>query len=359
MRDLALKVLNGNQDNGIEVIDSAPFPTCVPYACELVGVAIHLTLATTTRHSWDCLINDVRVVANTVVVQSGFTQGVTSPSAKVGPFTKIFLEAGDRIALRSNGETVTASTNATYQFIFKPLSPRPVGEVWFWGDHMSDIAAVTGSNAACAPIASKVVGYAASLAAAVDADVTIDLQVDGVSSGSTVTVPNLSTGGLFTPQPALAVKAGAQLQAFSGGQGTTGGSNRACWVLQPDGPSHPAGWIFLPFNNRINLGSTEGFVAAVCPVNGRVRNLVIHATSPVDTETNLALRINGLAPTGAPNYVLTVDTLDESGHSMPIANAHDVYIAEGDLIQVFSGGEMLTAANSSGGVWIEPLEGIQ
>jgi hypothetical protein len=353
MRDLALKVLNGNQDNGIEVVDSAPFPTCVPYACELVGVAIRLTLATTIRHSWDCLINDVRVVANTVVVPSGFTQGVTSPSAK------IFLEAGDRIALRSNGETVTASTNATYQFIFKPLSPRPVGEVWFWGDHMSDIAAVTASNAACAPVASKVVGYAASLDAAVDADVTIDLQVDGVSSGSTVTVPNLSTGGLFTPQPALAVKAGAQLLASSGGQGTTGGSNRACWVLQPDGPSHPAGWIFLPFNSRINLGSAETFVAAVCPVNGRVRNLVIHATSPVDTETNLALLINGLAPTGAPNYVLTVDTLDESGQSMPIANAHDIYIAEGDQIAVISGAEMLTAANSSGGVWIEPLEGIQ
>ena len=106
-----------------------------------------------------------------------------------------------------------------------------------------------------------------------------------------------------------------------------------------------------------DIGGVNNFTDVVTPVSGRVRNLVIHASVPVDVETNFALRVNGVAPTSAPNYVLPVDARDESGTSMPIRNVHDVYVVAGDRLDVLSGGEMSPASVSSGGIWIEPMEG--
>jgi hypothetical protein len=86
---------------------------------------------------------------------------------------------------------------------------------------------------------------------------------------------------------------------------------------------------------------------------------MVHAKVPIDVETNFALRVNGVAPAGAPNYRLPVNPLDEVGSSLPLDNVHDVYVVAGDRIDVLSDGGMAPSYPSTGGVWIEPMEGIR
>ena len=350
MRDLALKVIQPAIDAGIDVVDSLSSNVCVPYACELVGVALAVNNTTTDIHTFDVMINDVETTID-LVVPDTFDKGIVYTDAKC------ILQQAERIGLKSNGETATASTDATIAFIFKPLSSRPVGEVWLHGQVMSDIASATSSQTKCVPFSCKLVGYAGSFEAATDALVHIDIMVDNANSGVDVNVPLGSTGGLFTPEASVEVKAGGSLYSTSNGEGTSGGANSVTWVLQPDGPTHPAGWDYLPFSGGIDIGGANNFVDVVSPSSGRVRNLMVHATSPVTVATNFALRVNGVAPAGAPNYVLAVDALDEGGQSMPIGNMHYTYVVEGDLIDVLSGGETDPASNSVGGIWIEPMGG--
>lgn len=350
MRDLALKVIAGGVDPNIQTEHSLSENKCVPFACELVGVALNLSEPTSTEHTFDVMVSDVDSDID-IQVADAFTQGIVYPDERV------FLAQADRIGLRSNGETGTASTNATYAYILKPLSPRPAGEVWLDGQIMSTIEDVTNSQTKCVPFASKVTGWAGSFAAAVNAEVTISPYVNNADSGVTITVPDTSTGGFFKTNSELALKTGAGLYSRSDGAGSSGGANAVCWVLQPEITTIPAGWVYQPFAGGIDIGAAVAPDELVSPVNGKVRNLVVHSASIASHDTNFALRVNGSAPTGAPNYLFKADPLDESGQSLPIDNIHDIYVVEGDLVDVLSGGEMDAASNSVLGLWIEPLGG--
>jgi len=361
MRDLAIKTLSGGTDDGIEVLDSNSIPTCVPYASELVGVAINLTEPTTIAHSFDVMVEEPGTgFAPTdsgidIVLPSGFTQGGVSPQARG------FIGQAGRISMKSNGETGTASTNAAYTYLLRPLSPRPANEIWLYGHRMLVIQSASGSSLTIAPLACKVVAYVGCFDDAVNALVTISIKnnypLPFSSTVGYVDVPNGSTHIHVAPSPSVSASAGEDLSSISDGAGTSGGRNDVCWVVQPDGPGHPAGWVFLPFPGVVDIGAAAHFEDAVTPVSGRVRNLMVHAKVPIDVANNFALRVNGVAPAGAPNYILPANTLDEVGSSLPLDNTHDIYVVAGDRIDVLSGGEMDPSYPSTGGIWIEPMEG--
>jgi len=359
MRDLALKVMCGNIDNDIQINGSFSTPTSVPFDSELVGVAINLTDAVTVSHSWD-ILSFGGDTGSDIVVPAGFTQGFVVPD------NSVVIPQGYRIGLRSNGEDETTSNDGAFSFLFRPLSPRPAGEIWLYGETMSSVPTPGNrSTRQCAPIASKITGWSYSLAdGVINADTTIAIIVDGADSGANLLLPAYISGatadaanGFAVPDKEVICKLGGQLESESDGATTSTTTCHITWVLQPDGPSQPAGWLYLPFPGVTDIGGVNNFTDVVTPVSGRVRNLVIHASVPVDVETNFALRVNGVAPTSAPNYVLPVDARDESGTSMPIRNVHDVYVVAGDRLDVLSGGEMSPASVSSGGIWIEPMEG--
>jgi len=369
MRDLAIKTLSGHERPGIENVNSASIHTCVPYACELVGVAINLTQPTTIAHSFDVMVDEPGTATNIglstdsgidIVLPSGFTQGVVSPQARV------FIGQAGRISLKSHGDTATASTDAVFTYLLRPLSPRPANEIWLYGHQMGGIQSVTSSSATIAPLACKVVAYVGSFWAPVNALVTLRVEINSVSGAgdSYVAVPNGSTHVHAPPVPNVSIPAGDDISSLSDGAGTSGYRNSVCWVVQPDGPGHPAGWIFLPFPGVVDIGAAQHFTDVVTPVSGRVRNLMVHAKVPIDVETNFALRVNGVAPptplpASPPNYRLPVNPLDEVGSSLPLDNVHDVYVVAGDRIDVLSDGGMAPSYPSTGGVWIEPMEGIR
>lgn len=363
MRDLAIKTLSGNERLNIENVN-ASIQTCVPYACELVGVAINLTQPTTIAHSFDVIVDEPGTATNLglstdsgidIVLPSGFTQGVVSPQARV------FIGQAGRISLESHGDTATASTDAVFTYLLRPLSPRPANEIWLYGHNMGGIQVASGSSRTIAPLACKVVAYVGSFWTPVNALVTLRVQINSAfgAGDSYLAVPNGSTHVHAPPVPNVSIPAGEDISSLSDGAGTTGYVNSVCWVVQPDGPGHPAGWVFLPFPGVIDIGAAQHFTDVVTPVSGRVRNLMLHAKVPIDVETNFALRVNGVAPAGAPNYRLPVNPLDEVGSSLPLDNVHDVYVVAGDRIDVLSDGAMAPSYPSAGGVWIEPMEGIR
>jgi hypothetical protein len=352
MRDLALKVMAGGRDVGIEVPESNSNFICVPYACELVSVAVHLNTPATTIHSWNLLVNSVDSTID-FVVPSGFKNGVIYPRSRA------FLDPADRINLQSNGETGTAGTNAYITYVFKPLSPRPASEVWLPGESLSDVTSETVSTTKCAPFACEVIGVAFRTEAAIDADTLMTMVIDNVTTTTKVLLPNGSVSGFYQPDAELYVKEGGSIRSKSDAATTTGGYVMTSYVCQPDGPAHPAGWVYVSIQGGSDIGTPGSSDNTVSPVNGRVRGIVVNATAPVDVLTNFALDVGGVVPPGAPNCKLPTTTEDDSGLFMPIDNVHDFFVLAGEIVNVTSGGEMQSADGSTMGIWIEPLEGIQ
>ncbi len=359
MRDLSLKVLPGGFIAAFDVANTLSIQKAVPFACELVGVVVNLSATPTNAHSADILINNAEIAVTTVDIKlpAATTQGFFTPDGRV------FLQPGDRIRLRSNGENAAPDAYAaTFAYIFEPLSPRPAGEIWLDGERITDIAAAgTFSTRKCVPFACELQGVGLSIGAATNGAVNLNLYIDGAITTSDILLPNPTTRGYFTLDEAIHLKEGAEVFLETDGQGTSGGQAYVCLVLSPEAVAIPAGWVYMPFTGVLAFQTATGeFVDIVSPCAGRVRNLVTHWPEPINTTPNTGqtfdLEVNGAKPTGTPIYRNEEDTRDEVGVSVPIENMHDVFVLAGDLITVECNGEQVAAtANGTAGIWIEPM----
>ena len=356
MRDLALKVLPGGFIAAFDIANQLSGQKAVPFACELLGVVINISAVPTNIHSADVLINDASTTVE-VVFPAATTKGFFAPDVRV------FLQAGDRVRLRSNGENAAPDAyDATFAYIFTPLSPRPAGEIWLDGQSFADIAAAgTSATSKCVPLACELKGVALSIAVATNGAVNLNIIVDNVATTSDILLPNPTTRGYFALDEVVHLKEGAQVGIITDGQGTAGGQAFVTYVLSPITSKIPAGWEYMTFIGVLAFQTPAAeFQPVVAPCAGKVRNLVTHWSVAINTTPNTGntfdLKINGVNPPNTPIYRNVEDPLAQAGVSAPIENLHDAFVEAGDLITVETNGEQVAAvANGIGGIWIEPM----
>lgn len=359
MRDLALKVVTGGIKTAFDVGTAFSLQKAVPFACELVGVVINLSAAPTNAHSVDVLINAGEIPGTAVDIKfpADIQQGFFPPDRRV------FMQAGDRIRLASNGENESPDAyDATFAHIFKPLSPRPVGEIWLDGETFADIdTPSTTTTRKCVPFACELKGVAVSISVALNAEITLSVYVDGADSGVEIVLPDGSTTGYFALDEQLHLKEGASISLESDGAGSAGDQAFVTYALAPITTKVPVGWVYQGFRGALAFQTAAGeFEDIVAPCDGKVRNLVTHWPEPINTTPNTGatfdLEVNGSKPTGTPIYRNEEDARDEVGLSVPIENMHHVFVEAGDLITVECNGEQVAATNTGvAGIWIEPM----
>lgn len=359
MRDLALKTLTGGFDAAFDT-DGANSPDrVVPFPCELVGVVIHLSATVTLAHSADIIVNGAEISGTTVDINwpAGATSTIGYPVTTTGLAARVYLEAGDMVHMRSNGENAAGAYDATFAYIFKPLSTRPVGEVWADGDQFADIDTAASSPSKCMPYAYELTAVAFALSAECDADITVSVVQDAVDGGIDVIVPDETTRGVFFPDERVFGKAGGALHLASDGAGAAGGLTVLTYVIVPTSNEIPVGWVYCGWTGSMAFQTaTNELVDFAAPCHGRARNLVTHWVSAIDVLTTFDLEVNGSKPTGTPIYSNGEDTDTHLGISVGLTNKHDVYVEQGDLITVETNGEANGAANgSTAGLWIEPM----
>jgi hypothetical protein len=357
MRDLALKVTTGGVDVAFDILGAQSRSRVVPFACELVGVVYDISATPTNAHTADILVNGSEMSTVTDIdFPATTTQGFATPDGRV------FLQAGDRVNLKSNGENATPDAyDITLAWIFRPLSTRPVGEIWLDGESFTDIDTAAASISKCIPIACELTEVAIASLAATDAQMLLSIFTDNADSTIDIVLPTATTNAVIKPTSRLFCKTGGMISLSSDGVSSTGGFTAVTYVLRPESNEIPAGWIYSGFyGGRAFHTPTTEFEAIVAPCHGKVRNLVTHWPQPINTTPNTGatfdLLVNGSTPTGTPIYRNTEDTRDEMGLSVPIENQHDVFVRQGDLITIEINGEQAaTTANSLAGIWIEPM----
>lgn len=359
MRDLALKVIAGGTVGAFDGADVPSAQKTVPFACEFLGVVINLSATPTNAHSADVLVNASEIAGTTVDIKFP----ATTRRGFFPPDRRVFLQAGERIKFRSNGENAVPDDYvASWSLIFKPLSPRPVGEIWLDGELITDIAAAaTFSPRKCVPFACELKGVALAPSSPTNGAVNLNLYVDGVITTADILLPNPSGGGYFVFDEPVHLKEGGEIFLETDGQGTSGSQAFVTYVLSPITSKIPAGWEYQAFTGVLAFQTATGeFVDVVSPCDGKVRNLVTHWPEPINTTPNTGatfdLEVNGSKPTGTPIYRNAEDARDEVGLSVPIENMHHVFVEAGDLIRVECNGEQVAAtANGTAGIWIEPM----
>ncbi len=355
MRDLALKVVTGGIASAFDVINAVTGIRVVPFACEYIGSVVNISATPTNAHSADILVNGAEILVGAVDLKlpATTTQGFFPPADRV------FLAAGDSIQLRSNGENAAPDAyDVTFTHIFKPLSPRPAGEVWLDGDSLADIAGLVPSQRVCFPFACEVIGIAVRAEDATNAVVELIINIDNVD-GATMPVPNASFGGYLPLSAKTYLPLGGQGRVDSDGGGTAGGAAAITFVLRPLTTDVPVGWVYLPFPGVLDFAvATSEPVDVVSPCDGKVRNLITHWKEPIDARNTWDLKVNAATPAGTPIYRIETDTRDEIGVSSPILAQHGAFVLAGDLITVECNGEQVAGTgNSTLGIWIEPMGG--
>lgn len=355
MRDLALKTLTGDYYGACLANGSNSSRLVVPCDCELVGVVFNFSVLPLTAHTFDIQVNladtgiDIPCVAST-------------PNGFYPPDQRTFLSAGDTFRLTGNGESSAQTSAGTLSWVFRPLSPRPVGEIWLGGQGFSDIATPAVATAVkCVPIACEVTEVAFGMFAATDDEIDVSILIDAADSGIDIVIPTSTRNAVLNPVGRIFCKTGASINLRTDGAGTTGAYTAVTYVLQPQSNEIPVGWVYSAFTGgRAFHTPTTEFTDIVAPCHGRIRNLVTHWRQPINTTPNTGatfdLEVNGAKPTGTPIYRNTEDTIDEVGVSIDIENMHDVFVRQGDLIKIEINGEQVADSNNgTAGIWIEPM----
>lgn len=356
MRNLALKVLTGGIEAGFDVLNDVTDERVVPFACELVGVVYDISAAPTNVHSADVLVNGAEIAVTTVDIDfpAVITQGLATPDRQV------FLAAGDRINLRSNGENASPDAyGITLSYIFKPLSSRPAGEVWLDGEAFADIDTAAASQAKCLPFDCEISLVAFGMSAATNAEIDVGIFLNDADTTIDIVIPTATANAVLRPVGGVFAAMGDSIHLNSDGAGSAGGLTAITYVCSPKSTKVPVDWVYLPFTGGIAFQTAaQEYVDVVAPCDGKVRDLVTHWPIDPDAISTFDLEVNAATPTGTPIFSVGINPLNDVGFSSPITNMHDVYVKRGDLITVVCNGEQIaTTANGTAGIWIEPMGG--